>query len=375
MDFEMVSKMKVDELKKYLRLRGLKLSGRKPELVARVFSAYENNVQPIKSATEVETELQQEYQTKLLQNNYIIPDPYHLSVGWLTEDEGIFYWPFISYPEIYNYLMFHPNELGSSDLNDYKNSKGYSYFKRGWLGNISYHCVETASLYCLLKADCRPSERLNDPPHKLWICVTKKDGAIKSGHCSCMAGMSGTCNHVTSMLFRIEAAIRLGLTNPSCTTRSCEWLPNRKAVVAVKAKDLKLSRDDFGKQGKKSRKLVSTPKKMYNPLSDCDYTPLKFADVAAALNNVVPDSLVCHAVPKPKIDFLVEVVKPGAKPENLVSVDDVIVMSGDVDMFYKNLHKMFSESIQQIEICTKGQSDNEVYLQERCHHRIKRTRS
>ena len=76
-----------------------------------------------------------------------------------------------------------------------------------------------------------------------------------------MAGMSGTCLHIAGMLFRVEAAVRNGLTNPSCTTKSCEWLPNRKDVVAVKVTDLKLSRDDFGKRGKKSRKLISTPKK------------------------------------------------------------------------------------------------------------------
>ena len=40
----MINEMKVDELKKCLRLRGLKISGRKVELVARVFSAHENNV-------------------------------------------------------------------------------------------------------------------------------------------------------------------------------------------------------------------------------------------------------------------------------------------------------------------------------------------
>ena len=39
MESEMVSKMKVDELKMYLRLRGLKVTGIKAELVARGFVA------------------------------------------------------------------------------------------------------------------------------------------------------------------------------------------------------------------------------------------------------------------------------------------------------------------------------------------------
>ena len=56
MDYEFISSMKVEELKDYLKLRGLKVSGRKVELVARVFSASENNVPLIKSAVEIEKE-------------------------------------------------------------------------------------------------------------------------------------------------------------------------------------------------------------------------------------------------------------------------------------------------------------------------------
>ena len=40
-----------------------------------------------------------------------------------------------------------------------------------------------------------------------------------------MAGMSQSCNNVAALLFPVEATVRLGLTNPSCTTKPCEWLP------------------------------------------------------------------------------------------------------------------------------------------------------
>ena len=59
----MIADMNVEELKKFLRLRGLRISGRKVE--ARVFSAVENNVQPILTAEEVELELKNEYNYKL----------------------------------------------------------------------------------------------------------------------------------------------------------------------------------------------------------------------------------------------------------------------------------------------------------------------
>ena len=49
---------------------------------------------------------------------------------------------------------------------------------------------------------------LNDPPHKFWICISKTDAKIKSAHCNCVAGMSQSCNHVTALRFRVEAAVR-----------------------------------------------------------------------------------------------------------------------------------------------------------------------
>ena len=68
-----------------------------------------------------------------------------------------------------------------------------------------------------------------------------------------MAGMSGTCNHVAALLFPVEAAVRLGLTNPSGTTKSCELLPNRKNVQCTKVKNLSFSHNDFGKQWQKDK--------------------------------------------------------------------------------------------------------------------------
>ena len=73
MDFDLISRMNVEELKKYLRLRALRVSGRKEELVARVFSAVERNVQPVKTATEIEEELSKEYQYKLTLDEVTIP--------------------------------------------------------------------------------------------------------------------------------------------------------------------------------------------------------------------------------------------------------------------------------------------------------------
>ena len=53
--------MKVEELKNYLKIRGLKVTGTKIELVARVFAASENGVQPVKTAVEIESDLITDY--------------------------------------------------------------------------------------------------------------------------------------------------------------------------------------------------------------------------------------------------------------------------------------------------------------------------
>lgn len=68
--------MKVPELK--TKLRGLKVSGKKCELIARVFfSAVENKVQVVKTAEE----LSREYKSKLIIKETEIPDPFQLETG------------------------------------------------------------------------------------------------------------------------------------------------------------------------------------------------------------------------------------------------------------------------------------------------------
>ena len=71
--------MSLEELKNYLRIRGLKVNGRNIELVARLFAASENNVKPIKTAVEVEADLKTEYLAKLKLDDRNIPDPFRIS--------------------------------------------------------------------------------------------------------------------------------------------------------------------------------------------------------------------------------------------------------------------------------------------------------
>ena len=77
----MIEKLNMEELKNYLKIRGLKVTGRKKELVARVFNAQENDVKPVKSAVEVEALLKNEYSKKLVVDDKKIPDPFKIPHG------------------------------------------------------------------------------------------------------------------------------------------------------------------------------------------------------------------------------------------------------------------------------------------------------
>ena len=81
MNYDLISSLRVEELKTYLKERGLKTSGRRVELVARVFAASENNVPVVKSAVEIETDVIQEYIKKLDIDGHGIPDPFSLEEG------------------------------------------------------------------------------------------------------------------------------------------------------------------------------------------------------------------------------------------------------------------------------------------------------
>ena len=100
MDYDLIEKMNVEELKNYLRIRGLKVNGRKSELVARVFCASESGIKPVKTAVEIEADLKAEYEKKLKLDDKNIPDPFKIPHGWMNEDEGMKFWPMILYPDI-----------------------------------------------------------------------------------------------------------------------------------------------------------------------------------------------------------------------------------------------------------------------------------
>ena len=56
-----------------------------------------------------------------------------------------------------------------------------------------------------------------------------------SAYCTCTAGMLGSCNHIAGVLFRVEHAVKTGMTKPASTQKLCEWtIPTKKTKIKPK---------------------------------------------------------------------------------------------------------------------------------------------
>ena len=194
-------------------------------------AAHEENI-PIDKEAETRSRcLMKEYTSKLIIEGAVIPDPFSLNDGWLSETKGtgLQHWPSIYIMEIEDYLKSINNK---SDLlcrlrSEYKEGKAYRYFKCDWVKEIFYHPISSSSKFCFLKGRVSPSMRTNNSAYYVWVLVEKDNkesgGKILTGYCSCTAGLLGCCNHVIALLFRVEAAVRIGATKPSSTSLLSKW--------------------------------------------------------------------------------------------------------------------------------------------------------
>ena len=191
-DYDTICMWKVEALKEYLKKRGLKVSGRKQELVARVFAAVEQNIPVSESAAVLVAQASKEREILLVTPGENLPDPTTLVASWIGESEGMKLWPSIFLCDITMYIMKdHPGNnipLQRRLLNEYKEGKAYRLYEGGWLKKIQINLLNDSCKYCFLRAKCTPSMKIQDVPHKVWICAEKRCGNIHSAYCSCTAG-------------------------------------------------------------------------------------------------------------------------------------------------------------------------------------------
>ena len=94
------------------------------------------------------------------------------------------------------------------------------------------------------------SQGMNDPLVNIWV-ITESDGTILAAHClGCKAGLAESCLHIASVLFYIEAWIRIN-GKLDCTQVRCSWLlptyVNEVSYERVKDIDFSSSKKTQGK--------------------------------------------------------------------------------------------------------------------------------
>ena len=259
-ELEDFDRWNVRSLKDYLARHGISHVAKKSELVALAYSCKHMNKPEMDTYTRDIQQSFHEYQDILkLPENVTLPDPSKITDGWIGEaSDGMKYWPPIYIIDIVDHFK---EQKGDSDklLSEYKAGKAYDYFKTEWLKELFYNSLNHSvskypgvDKYCVLKAKCTPSQRLNDPYHDVWMAIEKETGKVTRAYCNCAAGLSQTCNHVAAMLFHVEATVCAGLTNPACTSQKSRWIvPVPKTVIEVTPiSDIEIEVHKYGEPSK-----------------------------------------------------------------------------------------------------------------------------
>ncbi|KAK2180565.1 hypothetical protein NP493_437g00005 [Ridgeia piscesae] len=155
--------------------------------------------------------------------------PYKIPAGsWIDDPTK---WPGIEWPDVAYYLIETPGVFTRESMRNRRSLEAHNQFESGWVKTVRYF-KPTDSPHCILKADVIPSQRVNDTPHHPWVGLHEKDRVVTAAHCDCMAGLGESCSHVAALLFKVEAAVRLGYTRRACTELPCYW--NNDFVKKVK---------------------------------------------------------------------------------------------------------------------------------------------
>ena len=134
---------------------------------------------------------------------------------------------------------------------------GYNLFASGHVQSI-HMCTNMS--YCFYKAAVLPSMK-KEKPYNVLCAIHLASKEVHCAHCSCPAGESQSCVHLSAMLHALEClfetpykAILVGTAvGESKTSFECTWLKPRKRKIAATCADvLHYIRHEYGKPTKGS---------------------------------------------------------------------------------------------------------------------------
>ena len=127
----------------------------------------------------------------------------------------------------------------------YKSLEAFDFFVCGHFQDCLTSIISEESEFCFIETEVFPSQRQGDKTvlYKVWVCIHKGQGWVLTAYCTCMAGGGRACSHVAALLFKIEAASRLNLRDPTAPTSVlCKWNSSRKNVQPAPGKLINFNR-------------------------------------------------------------------------------------------------------------------------------------
>ena len=101
--------------------------------------------------------------------------------------DDVLKWPNVAYDDLYKYLIKMPGPYTKESMDAYKTLEAYDFFYCGHVHTVFFCETSPTSSYAILLAKVNPSQKSASNFHEAWV-LTKRNGTIKTVHCTCMAG-------------------------------------------------------------------------------------------------------------------------------------------------------------------------------------------
>ena len=288
------SKLKVDELKTYLRERGIQLSDagrgkRKAELLDLCEKAAAMKQRKLDDSAE---DLTKVIDDKLQTAVGKLPDPKSLN-GWTYNFAKV---PEFTFGDLYSYLVG-KEDYSAENLRSFKSLLGFKLFHDGHVVDMKF-CPLEEKKFCFFKFKVKPTERTkteNGEATYDGFVILKSSGEVHAGFCPCKGGSDGYCRHVAAVLFDLQSTVANNLMT-TCTSGKCQWKKRSgNSEYAARLQDLKFVKAEFGK----AEKEVVKP--YYFEPGCSSFDPISLREkLRRGLQEVYPQSVALQFLPKPK---------------------------------------------------------------------------
>ena len=146
-----------------------------------------------------------------------------------------------------------------------------------------------------MRAAVIPSQKLKST-YKTAVAIHKTSGHIFCGFCTCIAGMSSSCNHVAALLFKLDDhsdVVTQGNRGPSSTSLPDTWnVPRPMKLPPTRVKELEVVKPKLVQSN------VTPAKRTYEPVDQtAGYVSMKrVMQLQSDLTSRMGESLGFHQV-------------------------------------------------------------------------------